>query len=133
MLAVLMWYHKTSQAYRIMELPLNIYFLTKVIKKKVCIGYQWHCSLSSLHCYSLSFIFYLCSKRGNNLSETAFKFVIPNLKWTLQTTSHDFIKLLALNRKSISEHIAASSTDKRTDDWSRPSCIYTQIFSPKKT
>ena len=25
------------------------------------------------------------------------------------------------------------STDKRTDVWSRPSCIYTQIFSPKKT
>ena len=24
------------------------------------------------------------------------------------------------------------STDKRTDVWSRPSCIYTQIFSPKK-
>jgi hypothetical protein len=24
-------------------------------------------------------------------------------------------------------------TDKRTDVWSRPSCIYTQIFSPKKT
>ena len=23
-------------------------------------------------------------------------------------------------------------TDKRTDVWSRPSCIYTQIFSPKK-
>ena len=56
-----------------MELPLNIYFLTKVIKKKVCIGYRRHCSLSSLHCYSLSFIFYLCSKWGNNLSETAFK------------------------------------------------------------
>ena len=25
-----------------------------------------------------------------------------------------------------------SATDKRTDVWSRPSCIYTQIFSPKK-
>ena len=25
------------------------------------------------------------------------------------------------------------STDKRIDVWSRPSCIYTQIFSPKKT
>ena len=25
------------------------------------------------------------------------------------------------------------TTDKRTDVWSRPSCIYTQIFSPKKT
>ena len=25
------------------------------------------------------------------------------------------------------------STDKRTDVWFRPSCIYTQIFSPKKT
>ena len=24
------------------------------------------------------------------------------------------------------------STDNRTDVWSRPSCIYTQIFSPKK-
>ena len=24
-------------------------------------------------------------------------------------------------------------TDKRTDVWSRPSCIYTQILSPKKT
>ena len=24
------------------------------------------------------------------------------------------------------------NTDKRTDVWSRPSCIYTQIFSPKK-
>ena len=24
-------------------------------------------------------------------------------------------------------------TDKRRDVWSRPSCIYTQIFSPKKT
>ena len=24
-------------------------------------------------------------------------------------------------------------TDNRTDVWSRPSCIYTQIFSPKKT
>ena len=23
-------------------------------------------------------------------------------------------------------------TDKRTDVWSRPSCIYTQTFSPKK-
>ena len=26
-----------------------------------------------------------------------------------------------------------ATTDKRTDVWSRPSCIYTQIFSPKKT
>ena len=26
-----------------------------------------------------------------------------------------------------------TATDKRTDVWSRPSCIYTQIFSPKKT
>ena len=26
-----------------------------------------------------------------------------------------------------------SPTDKRKDVWSRPSCIYTQIFSPKKT
>ena len=24
------------------------------------------------------------------------------------------------------------TTDKRTDVWSRPSCIYTQIFSPTK-
>ena len=60
------------------NIPLNIYFLTKVIKKKVCIGYRRHCSLSSLHCYSLSFICYICSNWGNNLSETAFKFVIPN-------------------------------------------------------
>ena len=28
--------------------------------------------------------------------------------------------------------LVAESTDKRTDVWSRPSCIYTQIFSPKK-
>ena len=27
---------------------------------------------------------------------------------------------------------SSSITDKRTDVWSRPSCIYTQIFSPKK-
>ena len=26
-----------------------------------------------------------------------------------------------------------SPTDKRKDVWSRPSCIYAQIFSPKKT
>ena len=29
--------------------------------------------------------------------------------------------------------IQVFTTDKRTDVWSRPSCIYTQIFSPKKT
>ena len=29
-------------------------------------------------------------------------------------------------------HIWVFSTDKRTDVWSWPSCIYTQIFSPKK-
>ena len=28
--------------------------------------------------------------------------------------------------------VAYQPTDKRTDVWSRPSCIYTQIFSPKK-
>ena len=27
----------------------------------------------------------------------------------------------------------ATTTDKRTDVWSGPSCIYTQIFSPNKT
>ena len=29
--------------------------------------------------------------------------------------------------------VEMSITDKRTDVWSRPSCIYTQIFSPIKT
>ena len=31
------------------------------------------------------------------------------------------------------QHNCMTTTDKRTDVWSRPSCIYTQIFSPKKT
>ena len=30
------------------------------------------------------------------------------------------------------QQCSSSTTDKRTDVWSRPSCIYTQIFSPKK-
>ena len=68
--------HRLTELWK--NIPLNIYFLTKVIKKKVCIGYRRHCSLSSLHCYSLSFIFYLCSIWGNNLSETAFRYIIPN-------------------------------------------------------
>ena len=36
--------------------------------------------------------------------------------------------------KKISDQTAAAivevATDKRTDVWSRPSCIYTQIFPP---
>ena len=32
----------------------------------------------------------------------------------------------------LSRNISLSTTDKRTDVWSQPSCIYTQIFSPKK-
>jgi hypothetical protein len=34
---------------------------------------------------------------------------------------------------STMENVSLRTTDKRTDFWSRPSCIYTQIFSPKKT
>ena len=30
------------------------------------------------------------------------------------------------------QQCSSSTTDKRTDVWSRPSCIYTQMFSPKK-
>ena len=30
------------------------------------------------------------------------------------------------------DYLIMANTDKRTDVWSRPSCIYTQIFSPKK-
>ena len=31
-----------------------------------------------------------------------------------------------------SKLLSTKCTDKRTDVWSQPSCIYTQIFSPKK-
>ena len=30
------------------------------------------------------------------------------------------------------DYLIMANTDKRTDVWFRPSCIYTQIFSPKK-
>ena len=34
---------------------------------------------------------------------------------------------------SISKNNTIWHTDKRTDIWSQPSCIHTQIFNPKKT
>ena len=34
--------------------------------------------------------------------------------------------------KIIQLYTSTKFTDKRTDVWSQPSCIYTQIFSPKK-
>jgi hypothetical protein len=58
-------------------------------------------------------------------------------------TIRDFIKLQLCVVGALRNHYfrlfhsihfpcSISTADKRTDVWSRPSCIYSQIFSPKK-
>ena len=54
---------------------------------------------------------------------------------TLQYLKEKYIFFFATQKveKTTPKSCILMATDKRTDVWSRPSCIYTQIFSPKKT
>ena len=64
--------------------------------------------------------------------------------YSFNYTIRDFIKLQLCVVGALRNHYfrlfhsihfpcSISTADRRTDVWSRPSCIYTQIFSPKKT
>ena len=78
-------------------------------------------------------------KSNNGSTEMSFLGCLGFENCCPETTNHFFKLLLiknlglALYEEKCSFSIGqGGTTDKRTDVWSRPSCIYTQIFSPKK-
>ena len=87
----------------------------------------------------------------SNTPHVALAFVTPPtyeveqcaLVFQLESCNGGSLKRLGTAVQSIGRESANSAricktqqgipTDERADVWSRPSCIYTQIFSPKKT
>ena len=90
-------------------------------------------------CSTMDIIYILCPVRkiGNVWAEDKAVPVVTEI-WDIfwQHSQHNFVTvLLSFAHSSMyqTHESGGKITDKRTDVWSRPLCIYTQILSPKKT
>ena len=70
--------------------------------------------------------------RSKLFSIKKFSKIFPNLFSHLYCTVCRDESRRPIGAWEIADEIILPPIDKRTDVWSRPSCIYTQIFSPKK-
>ena len=94
-------------------------------------------------CNSLKAVFKECAKLGLDIIAGPFKLCndfrnltkekFPGRKLPLHRSrkNRSFIIKIEYSRKYTRKR-NTKYTDKRTDVWSRPSCIYTQVYSPKK-